>query len=109
MIEWIEGGPESRGSGRIARDTVEIMMAMYESARLNMTITRPLKEKDYPLELMINEGKLALEDEERYDIRGFLDRSQIDENRFQQLRDEGIPHHQALRIVHEEMGTKVIR
>jgi predicted dehydrogenase len=109
LIEWIEGGSESRGSGRIARDTVEIMMAMYESARLNMTITLPLKEKDYPLELMINEGKLALEDEERYDIRGFLDRSQIDENRFQQLRDEGIPHHQALRIVHEEMGTKVIR
>ena len=28
LIEWIEGGPESRGSGRIARDTVEIMMAM---------------------------------------------------------------------------------
>ena len=109
LIEWIEGGPESRGSGRIARDTVEIMMAMYESARRNMTITLPLKEKDYPLELMINEGKLALEDEERYDIRGFLDRSQIDENRFQQLKDDGIPHHQALRIIHEEMGTKVIK
>ena len=109
LIEWIEGGPESRGSGRIARDTVEIMMAMYESARLNMTIKLPLKEKDYPLELMINEGTLPLEDEERYDIRGFLDRSQIDENRFQQLLDDGIAHHQALRIIHEEMGTQVIR
>jgi predicted dehydrogenase len=109
LIEWIEGGPESRGSGRIARDTVEIMMAMYESARQNMVITLPLKEKDYPLELMIDEGKLPLEDEERYDIRGFLDRSQIDENRFQQLKDDGIPHHQALRIIHEEMGTKIIR
>jgi len=108
LIEWIEGGPESRGSGRIARDTVEVMMAMYQSARRNMVITLPLKEKDYPLELMINEGKLPLEDEERYDIRGFLDRSQIDENRFQQLKDDGIPHHQALRIIHEEMGTKVI-
>ncbi len=109
LIEWIEGGPESRGSGRIARDTVEVMMAMYESARRNTTITLPLKEKDYPLELMINEGTLPLEDEERYDIRGFLDRSQIDENRFQQLLDDGIAHHQALRIIHEEMGTKVIR
>jgi predicted dehydrogenase len=109
LIEWIEGGPESRGSGRIARDTVEVMMAMYQSARRNMVITLPLKEKDYPLELMINEGKLPLEDEQRYDIRGFLDRSQIDENRFQQLKDDGIPHHQALRIIHEEMGTKVIR
>ena len=109
LIEWIEGGPESRGSGRIARDTVEVMMAMYESARRNMVVTLPLQEKEYPLEFMINEGKLPLEDEERYDIRGFLDRSQIDENRFQQLRDDGIPHHQALRIIHNEMGTKVIR
>ena len=109
LIEWIEGGPESRGSGRIARDTVEIMMAIYESARQNMVVTLPLKEKDYPLELMIDEGKLPLEDKERYDIRGFLDRSQIDENRFQQLKDDGIPHHQALRIIHEEMGTKIIR
>jgi predicted dehydrogenase len=109
LIEWIEGGPESRGSGRIARDTVEVMMAMYESARRNMVVTLPLQEKEYPLECMISEGKLPLEDEERYDIRGFLDRSQIDENRFQQLKDDGIPHHQALRIIHEEMGTKVIR
>jgi predicted dehydrogenase len=109
LIEWIEGGTESRGSGRIARDTVEIMMAMYESARQNKVMALPLQEKEYPLELMINDGKLPLEDKERYDIRGFLDRSQIDENRFRQLRDDGIPHHQALRIIHEEMGTKVIR
>ena len=109
LIEWIEGGTESRGSGRIARDTVEVMMAMYESARRNMVVKLPLQEKEYPLEFMINEGKLPLEDEERYDIRGFLDRSQIDENRFRQLRDDGIPHHQALRIIHKEMGTKVIR
>ena len=109
LIEWIEGGPESRGSGRIARDTVEVMMAMYESARRNMVVTLPLQEKEYPLEFMINEGKLPLENEERYDIRGFLDRSQIDENRFRQLRDDGIPHHQALRVIHEEMGTEGIR
>jgi hypothetical protein len=85
------------------------MMAMYESARRNMVVTLPLQEKEYPLEFMINEGKLPLENEERYDIRGFLDRSQIDENRFRQLRDDGIPHHQALRVIHEEMGTEGIR
>ena len=109
LIEWIEGGPESRGSGRIARDTVEVMMAMYESARQNMVVTLPLQEKEYPLEFMINEGKLPLEDKERYDIRGFLDRSQIDESRYQQLRDDGISHHQAMRIIHQEMETKGIR
>ena len=109
LIEWIETGKESRGSGRIARDTVEVMMAMYESARHNKVIHLPMQEKDYPLDLMIDEGKLPLEDEERYDIRGFLDRSQIDESRYQALRDDGVPHHRAMSIVHEEMGTTGIR
>ncbi|MDP6667821.1 MAG: Gfo/Idh/MocA family oxidoreductase [Dehalococcoidia bacterium] len=103
LIEWIEGGPESRGSGRKARDTVEVMMAMYESARHNRVINLPMQEKDYPLDLMINEGKLPLKLEGRYDIRGFLDRSNIDEARYQQLRDDGMPHHQAMRTVHQEM------
>ena len=103
LINWIEGGPESRGSGRIARDTVEVMMAMYESARQNRVIHLPMQEKDYPLDLMIDEGKLPVEHEGRYDIRAFLDRSNIDEDRYQQLRDDGLPHHQAMRTVHEEM------
>jgi predicted dehydrogenase len=103
LIDWIEGGSESRSSGRIARDTVEVMMAMYESARQNKVIYLPMQEKEYPLDLMIEEGKLPLEREGRYDIRGFLDRSSIDETSYQQLRDDGLPHHQAMRIVHQEM------
>jgi len=103
LIEWIEGGPESRGSGRKARDTVEVMMAIYESARRHQVIKLPMEEKEYPLDLMIAEGKLPLEVQGRYDIRGFLDRSNIDESRYQQLRDNGIQHHQAMRTVHEEM------
>ena len=103
LIEWIEGGPESRGSGRKARDTVEVMMAIYESARRHQVIELPMEEKEYPLDLMIAEGKLPLEVQGRYDIRGFLDRSNIDESRYQQLRDNGIQHHQAMRTVHEEM------
>jgi len=106
LIEWIEGGSESRGSGRKARDTVEVMMAMYESARHNKVVHLPMQEKEYPLDLMIEEGKLPLEREGRYDIRGFLDRSSIDETRYQQLRDDGLPHHQAMRIVHQEIETQ---
>ena len=30
LIAWIEGGPEHRGTGKKARATVEIMMALYE-------------------------------------------------------------------------------
>lgn len=104
LINWMEGGLESRSSGRIARDTVEVMMAMYESARHNKVIPLPMQEKEYPLDLMIDEGKLPVEHEGRYDIRGFLDRSNIDESRYQQLRDDGLPHHQAMRTVHEEMA-----
>lgn len=103
LIDWIEGGPESRSSGRIARDTVEVMMAMYESARQNRVVHLPMQEKEYPLDLMIDEGKLPVEHEGRYDIRGFLDRSNIDESRYQQLRDDGLPHHQAMRTVHQEI------
>lgn len=103
LIDWIEGGPESRSSGRIARDTVEVMMAMYESARQNRVVHLPMQEKEYPLDLMIDEGKLPVEHEGRYDIRGFLDRSNIDESRYRQLRDDGLPHHQAMRTVHQEM------
>ena len=102
LIEWIEGGPESRGSGRKARDTVEVMMAIYESARRHQVIKLPMEEKEYPLDLMIAEGKLPLEVQGRYDIRGFLDRSNIDESRYRQLRDNGVQHHQAMRTIHEE-------
>ncbi len=105
LIDWIEGGPESRNSGRIARDTVEVMMAMYESARHNSVVHLPMHEKEYPLDLMIDEGKLPVEHEGRYDIRGFLDRSNIDESRYQQLRDDGLPHHRAMRTFHEEMDS----
>ena len=105
LIEWIEGGQESRGSGRIARDTVEVMMAMYESARHNKVVHLPMEEKAYPLELMIDEGKLPVERAGRYDIRGFLDRANIDESRYQQLRDDGLDHSRAMRTVHDEMDN----
>jgi len=105
LIEWIEGGPEHRGSGRKARDTVEVMMAMYESARQNKVIHLPLQEKEYPLEMMIKEGKLPVEEPGRYDIRGFLNREGVDENRYRQLKQDGMSHHQIMRILHEEMSA----
>lgn len=99
LIKWIEGGKKHRGAGDIAAETVEIMMGIYESARLNRVINFPMKEKDYPLSLMIDEGKLPLEIKERYDIRGFLNRENIDEELYAKLRDDGLAHHQAMQIV----------
>ena len=46
LIAWIEGDVEKhRNAGTTARETVEIMMALYESARQNHVIHMPLTER----------------------------------------------------------------
>jgi predicted dehydrogenase len=70
LIAWIEGRVEEhRGSGRQARYTMEIMMAIYESVRIRDVVRMPLQIKESPLELMIREGILKVERPGRYDIR----------------------------------------
>ena len=101
LIAWIEGGPEHRGAGRKARATVEIMMALYESARRHHVIQLPLQEEGYPLALMADEGKLPVEKAGRYDIRGFLKRDAIDEKAYAELKSQGMGHHQVMQILHE--------
>jgi UDP-N-acetyl-2-amino-2-deoxyglucuronate dehydrogenase len=106
LIAWIEGGPEHRGSGHQARVTVEIMMALYESARQHQVIHLPMQEKAYPLELMIAEGTLPLAEQGRYDIRGFLSWEGVDPERFSELREQGLGHHAIMRQLHEEMESE---
>ena len=103
LIAWLEGKTAMhRNAGTIARDTVEVMMALYESARKNHVIRMPLEEKSYPLERMVAEGGLPVEIEGRYDIRGFLKRDNIDEEKYKKLWDEGMRHHQIMRQLDEE-------
>ena len=105
LIAWIEGDiEEHRNSGRTARVTVEIMMALYESARLHQVIHLPLEEKEYPLDLMIAEELLPVREPGWYDIRGFLRRDNVDQEAYKKLRAEGVDHFPALRKLHEEMG-----
>ena len=102
LIAWIEGDVEKhRNAGTTAREPVEIMMALYESARQNHVIHMPLTEKGYPLELMVAEGRLPVEVEGRYDIRGFLKRDSIDEQKYKELWDQGMGHHQIMRQLNE--------
>ncbi len=104
LIDWVEGRIDlHRNAGTTARDTVEIMMALYESARQNAVINLPINEKTYPLERMIEEGKLPIEIEGRYDIRSFLKWDGVDEKKYKALRDEGMGHHQIMRQLHKEM------
>jgi predicted dehydrogenase len=107
LIAWIEGKiPEHRNAGTTARDTVEIMMALYESARQHKVIHLPLQEKGYPLELMIQEGKLPIQIKGRYDIRAFLKWDGVDEKRYKELRAQGMGHHQIMQQIHKEIEGK---
>ncbi len=104
LVAWIEGGAEHRGAGDQARATVEIMMALYESARRHRVVDLPLQEKEYPLDLMIDEGQLPLEQEGTYDIRGFLQRDGIDEAKYAEMRAQGKNHHQIMQVLNPREG-----
>ena len=102
LIAWIEGGPEHRGAGRNARNTVEVIMALLQSARQHQVMRFPLQEKGYPLELMVDEGKLQPTQKGRYDIRGYLNREGVDEAGYAKLRATGMGHHQIMKTLSED-------
>lgn len=73
------GGPkpyEYRGDGKSARATLEICMAMYESARRHEVARLPLHVRANPLELMIESGHLPVQRPGHYDIRSHLVRGE---------------------------------
>ena len=102
LIAWIEGGPEHRGAGRNARNTVEVIMALLQSARQHQVVRFPLQEKGYPLELMVDEGKLQPTQKGRYDIRGYLNREGVDEAGYAKLQATGMGHHQIMKTLSED-------
>jgi UDP-N-acetyl-2-amino-2-deoxyglucuronate dehydrogenase len=99
LIRWLEGGPEHRCSARRARQTTEIMMAAYESARRHRLVYLPVEERSYPLGAMIDEGLLVPSTAGAHDIRGFLRRDGIDEERYAQLRATGMSHHEIMAMI----------
>ena len=50
----------------------------------------------YPIDLMVEEGKLKVKNQGKYDIRGYLKRNNIDEKKFKSLRKKGVDHHQIM-------------
>ncbi|MBT6148858.1 MAG: Gfo/Idh/MocA family oxidoreductase [Gemmatimonadetes bacterium] len=101
LVAWIDGSSEThRCAAAQSRVTVEIMMALLESARQNAVIQLPLQEMGYPLDLMLEEGKLPHHDEaDTYDIRAFLKRDDIDEAAYTELRATGMGHHPIMRTL----------
>jgi predicted dehydrogenase len=76
LIEWIEGKVEHRGEATNGRAAVEIIMGIYESARLHEVVQMPVRTRCSPLEAMIEVGDLPVERPGAYDIRAFLLRSE---------------------------------
>jgi UDP-N-acetyl-2-amino-2-deoxyglucuronate dehydrogenase len=72
LVDWIEAKSEHRGRAENGRAAIEIIMAIYESARRHEVVKMPLMTKDSPIALMIEEGALPVERPGRYDIRAFL-------------------------------------
>jgi predicted dehydrogenase len=69
LIKWLEGGPEHRNSGRRSRRTIEVLMAVYESARRREPVTLPLPSGPSPLEAMIDDGTLPVSVPGKNEIR----------------------------------------
>ncbi|MGQ9609908.1 MAG: Gfo/Idh/MocA family protein [bacterium] len=70
FLDWLDGTVEThRSRGEIAYKTMEIMMAIYESLRIKNVVMLPLKTRENPLDLMVEDGTLPVLKPGRYDIR----------------------------------------
>ena len=76
LIEWIEGKSEHRGRAENGRAAIEMIMAIYESARRREVVTMPVRTQCSPLDAMIDAGDLPVERPGPYDIRAFLRRGE---------------------------------
>ncbi len=70
LVDWLEGRvDEHRNAIRTNRGTIEILMGLYESARIRDTVTFPLASGPSPLHRMIDSGDLPVTVPGKYDIR----------------------------------------
>lgn len=99
LIAWIEGAPSHRGEGRQARATLEILMAIYQSARAHEVVRMPLAETASPLDRMVEEGKLPVTQPGRYDIRAFLTMEPAERERYTTMLRQGIHPREALKAM----------
>jgi predicted dehydrogenase len=70
LADWVDGRVEShRGNGENAFKALEMIHAIYESARCHEKVVLPLRTRINPLDLMVESGHLAPERPGRYEIR----------------------------------------
>ncbi|HEX5416694.1 MAG TPA: Gfo/Idh/MocA family oxidoreductase [Chloroflexota bacterium] len=77
IVDWLDGNVEQyRGEGKLARATLECLLAIYESVRVHGVVRAPLKTRLNPLDLLVESGQLPIEHPGQYDIRSFLVRGE---------------------------------
>ena len=77
LVDWVEGKvADHRGAAPQARMTVEIMMAIYESARCHELVRMPLETRSNPLQLMVAAGGLPVLRPGAYETRATLVRGE---------------------------------
>lgn len=73
LADWIEGKIDThRGRGENGLKALQMIHAVYESARMHEKVVMPMQTRVNPLDLMIDSGHLAPIRPGRYDIRAFL-------------------------------------
>lgn len=76
-VDWVDGRVDDPiSSGQKGRATLEVLMAMYESARKRRRIELPLKTLANPLQLMVDAGELPVEWPGAYETRAQLVRGE---------------------------------
>ena len=70
LADWVEGKVAThRGRGENGYKALQMIHAVYESARLHERVQMPLQTRVNPLDLMVESGHLTPERPGRYDIR----------------------------------------
>ncbi len=73
LADWITGTADThRGRGENGYKALEMIHAIYESARCHERVVLPLQTRVNPLDLMVETGHLTPERPGPYDIRAFL-------------------------------------
>jgi predicted dehydrogenase len=73
LADWIEGKADHfRGTGTNGLKALQMVHAVYESARMHEKVILPMQTRHNPLDLMVDSGQLAPQRPGPYDIRAFL-------------------------------------
>lgn len=76
-VDWVDGKTDDPiSSGAKGRATIEVLMAIYESARKRQRIDLPLRTLANPLKLMVDAGELPVEWPGAYETRSRIVRGE---------------------------------